>query len=257
MSSEFGGPENAHRVLVLSVSRPREGAGEMAPAVETGEQEKPVKFELKELVKRDELGFDKYEKRNENRIRSCFRLHPIFTGETENVNKAVAQTARILAEEQVFDPERKRYENRINNTILSALNIETLIFKFNRLGVADSLEKAREQNLRSEAGELTVDDMRSESGLRRLDTVWSRNIPFGLVKILALQGLIDINLEEKEKAALPELRAKLIEAVQKENLIPFLWDPKNQKAMRVNGSQFFNLVNKMRESFNKKIGIKD
>ena len=41
-------------------------------------------------------------KNNRDKIRSAFRLHPIYTGESQDYTRATADTARQVTEEQVF-----------------------------------------------------------------------------------------------------------------------------------------------------------
>lgn len=58
-----------------------------------------------------------YEKSNADKIRSAFRLPPIFTGLTSDYTRATATASLELAENQVFAPERNRFDEIFNSTI--------------------------------------------------------------------------------------------------------------------------------------------
>lgn len=57
-----------------------------------------------------------------------FRLPGMFVGETTDYNYATAKVARETAEEQVFVPERKAFDEIINKTIIRDLDITEFVF---------------------------------------------------------------------------------------------------------------------------------
>ncbi len=66
--------------------------------------------------------FETYDKRSEERIRRSWRLPPIFVGMSSDYNFATAQVGYMLAEAQVFKPERDEFDNTINATVMRELD---------------------------------------------------------------------------------------------------------------------------------------
>jgi len=60
-----------------------------------------------------------------------FRLPGIFTGDHTGVNFSTAKVSRELAEEQLFIPLRRKFDDLINNTIVRDLGAKTFMFKSN------------------------------------------------------------------------------------------------------------------------------
>lgn len=111
---DMQGRENFHAALVI------ESEGGDNPL---GPQESRAKIEVKELggaLLKDAV-FLEYDKRNEEKIRSKFRLPKLFLGGTEEINRATAEEAHNIAEAQVFGPERRKFDHMINRRILPEL----------------------------------------------------------------------------------------------------------------------------------------
>jgi PBSX family phage portal protein len=66
--------------------------------------------------------FEKYDDKCAQRIRGAFRLPPIFLGLSQDYNFATAQTTYMVAEAQVFEPERKEFDEIINNTVMREID---------------------------------------------------------------------------------------------------------------------------------------
>ena len=84
------------------------------------ESEKP-KIEVKDLanvLQKDEL-FQNYLDNNRRKVQSSFQLPDLYVGYTTDFNRATAQTAQEVTEEQVFQPERKSLAWAINNRLLN------------------------------------------------------------------------------------------------------------------------------------------
>jgi PBSX family phage portal protein len=62
--------------------------------------------------------FENYDERSEKRVRSAFRLPPLFVGRTDDYNYASAYTSYMVAEAQVFQPERDEFDETINVTLM-------------------------------------------------------------------------------------------------------------------------------------------
>lgn len=74
-------------------------------------------------------------------IRLAFRLPPLFTGETSDFTFATAYISYMVAEAQVFKPERDVFDEMINTTVVRALGVTTAKFRSNPI----SLKNVEEQ----------------------------------------------------------------------------------------------------------------
>ena len=66
-------------------------------------------------------------------IRSTFKLPPIYTGDTTDYTRATALESARVAEEQVFEPERREFDQIFNRTVLADMQIN--YWKFTSIGV--------------------------------------------------------------------------------------------------------------------------
>ena len=67
--------------------------------------------------------FNTYDAVNREKIRSAFRLPPIFVGLTGDYTRATAQESREVAEEQVFAPERADHDFIINRLLFPVMGV--------------------------------------------------------------------------------------------------------------------------------------
>jgi PBSX family phage portal protein len=74
---------------------------------------------LTEMMQQDGL-FQDYDANNRAKIRSSFRVPPIYTGESSDYTKSTAQIARAVAEALVFQPEREELAEPLNRLIREA-----------------------------------------------------------------------------------------------------------------------------------------
>jgi PBSX family phage portal protein len=133
------GRGSMQRVMIV------EASGDSAAADNDGKIP-PPKVELKPLVneRQSDATFLEYDKSGMNKIRSSFRLPPLFIGLSEDHNYATAKTSYEVAESQVFGPERQRFDDMINLKVLSTYQPKFWSFKSNppRLADPDALVKA-------------------------------------------------------------------------------------------------------------------
>jgi PBSX family phage portal protein len=66
--------------------------------------------------------FEKYDDKCTQRVRSAYRLPPLLIGLAQDYNYATAMTAISMAEEQVFKPERFKFDELINATLMKELD---------------------------------------------------------------------------------------------------------------------------------------
>ena len=81
--------------------------------------------------------FQKYDQANHVRIRRHFRLPPLFVGEIQAQNFSVAFTSYLVAENQVFRPEREMLDDMVNRIIMPELGGAGYVFRSKNLSVAD------------------------------------------------------------------------------------------------------------------------
>lgn len=62
--------------------------------------------------------FSQYDKDNHVKIRSSFRLPPLFLGRSEDYTRASAEVSMVVAETQVFGPERNVFDEVVNAKLL-------------------------------------------------------------------------------------------------------------------------------------------
>lgn len=93
--------------------------------VDFDQQDKP-EVEIKDLaniLQKDEL-FQDYLDNNRRKVQSSFQLPDLYVGYTTDFNRATAQTAQEVTEEQVFQPERKSLAWAINNRLLNGYKFQ-------------------------------------------------------------------------------------------------------------------------------------
>ncbi|NOQ30232.1 MAG: hypothetical protein GQ570_03820 [Helicobacteraceae bacterium] len=82
--------------------------------------------------------YENYDDRCEKRVRSSFRLPPMFLGKAEDYSYATAFASYTVAETQVFNPERKEFDEVINNTLLKGMGVVGLTYRSLPLSVNDA-----------------------------------------------------------------------------------------------------------------------
>ena len=73
--------------------------------------------------------YERYDDKTHRKMLSAFRLHGLFIGEADSINRATAEVIYALTEAQAFKPERDEYDEKWNMTIMAALD-PTGTFKF-------------------------------------------------------------------------------------------------------------------------------
>ena len=72
--------------------------------------------------KADDSMFENYDTKCERRIRRAFRLPPLFVGMSDDLNFASAFASYLVAEAQVFAPEREEFDTVFNTTVMRELS---------------------------------------------------------------------------------------------------------------------------------------
>jgi len=123
-----------------------------------------VKVERFGSAQSQDAMYMKYDVSTEEHVRVGFRLPPLFLGKAQDYNFATAQTAYMVAEAQVFLPERTEFDEMLNKTIIKELGFKTLLFKSKPITLKDVATQLK-------GLELSKDVVTRESYLKELNTV--------------------------------------------------------------------------------------
>ena len=124
IEQKIKGQGNYHSVLII------EAETEGGDAKNTGRGQ--IKIQpLTEAQQQDAL-FQKYDQRNIDKVGASFRLPGLLRGDIKELNRATAEVAQALAEQQVFQPERDAFDAVMDRKILVNMGIRFWKFKTNR-----------------------------------------------------------------------------------------------------------------------------
>lgn len=99
--------------------------------------------------------FETYDTRCEVRVRSSFRLPPIFVGRTQDYSHATATASYEVAEAQVFRPERLLMDGVMNSIIRKEFGVYNYFFTSLPLSVKDTKEQLQALQMVSTLGGIT------------------------------------------------------------------------------------------------------
>ncbi len=216
------GIENAYKALILEAS-PFEESQEDKYLNKSADPK--VSIDIKSLTdtnNKDAL-FQSYQKDGKEKIRDSFRLPPIYTGASADYNRATADTAKSIAEEQIFIPERKRICDVFNKIINNELGIKYCEVYLKGPKISDTEQMATIINALNAAGAITpnmLNDFTSETFGKDFE-VWSEelgNIPFELLKLKMSMSAETENEQPLEKAdkSIDEDINRLINIIERE-----------------------------------------
>ena len=144
------GRQSMNRVVVV------EAKGDLESADAEGKIPIP-KVELKPLVderQKDGL-FGNYVEGSKVNIRSSFRLPPLFVGESEDMTHATAKSSIEVGEMQVFNPERRRFDDFMNLRVLPTWGIVNWLYRSNGPKMVDPAEIIKAMEAFERMGALT------------------------------------------------------------------------------------------------------
>lgn len=126
---------------------------------------------------------------NEQEIRACFGLGPVYYGTSEDVNKSSADVMRRMAVQTEFVPESEHYEYIINSNIVRSIGCEYARFQFIKPVAMDPLEKAEYDLQYTRMGALDINDARRQYGGLKMRTEDWAQLPYTLaIQQIAAQG---------------------------------------------------------------------
>ncbi len=215
--NDIKGEKGQHAFLVLEL----EENGEAKTAFDEGQKPDVELKDLASVLQQDEL-FQNYMENNRRKVQSSFRLPDLYVGYTTDFNRATAQTAMEVTEEQVFQPERESLEWIINNKLLNGYSFKHVEIYFKKPEISNPDDVAKILNIAERAGGLTPNKAK-QIGLNAIgeeseeyDGDWA-NIPLALLRMSGTPALNDIKkqLDNKILKAASEKETELV-AVMKE-----------------------------------------
>jgi PBSX family phage portal protein len=84
-----------------------------------------AKVDFKEMsARKEDALFTEYTERGEHRVRTAFRLAPLYVGRADEYSKSTSDSSRMVTEEQVFVPERMDFDETVNRLILPEIGVK-------------------------------------------------------------------------------------------------------------------------------------
>jgi len=152
------GSDNAHKFLIIEAEGLGEGILE--------EEKKNAKVEIKsmaDMLQQDAL-FLEYDESSRKKVQSSFRLPDIYVGRSADFNRATADTARAITEEQVFEPERNSLEFIINRKLLTDFMLKEVKVVLSKPEISNVEELTKVLDVAIKGKALTPNDIRDIVG---------------------------------------------------------------------------------------------
>ena len=199
------GIENGYQAIIITAN----SADEDVPI--SGLQKRKTEVDIKPLQNLADMQFENLQKRNDLKIRTVFRLPPLFIGRTEEYTRATASESRKFAEEQVFAPLRNELESILNATIKNRFFLyetekeqeiqKNVKIRLKGLDTSNITEIIDNETKMLNSGMKTIDEIRANSSFGNLSAFskWWSQLPLPLVKTLFNQGAGMENIQENVK----------------------------------------------------------
>ena len=160
-ASSVEGQENAHKFLLLEAE-----ALEIEPSLGFEKDKASVDIEIKplaEMLQRDGL-FLNYNEDNRKKVQSHFRLPDLYTGYSKDFNRATADTAMLITEQQVFIPERKALSFLINNLLLADYELKYVLVELRNPDISNPEDVTKILGAVNDIGGVAINDVRELLG---------------------------------------------------------------------------------------------
>lgn len=160
-ASSVEGQENAHKFLLLEAE-----ALETEPSLGFEKDKANVDIEIKplaEMLQRDGL-FVNYDDTNRKKVQSHFRLPDIYVGYSKDFNRATAETAILITEQQVFIPERNSVSFLINNMLLADYELKHVKVELKEPDISNPTDVATILGAINNIGGVAINDTRELLG---------------------------------------------------------------------------------------------
>lgn len=145
------GRENFNKTLIL----------EAIPETSGLDEKSNVKLDFKNMTdfRKEDQMFGNYQNTSLENVRRPFRLPPLYTGDARSYNLASARSSQLIAEQQIFGPERNSVDEEINRLIVQReFGIYDWEFRSKGPRIVGSEEQALAVEKFSKVGALTIND---------------------------------------------------------------------------------------------------
>lgn len=186
------GRASVNKVLVI------EAIGSEAAADEDGKIPAP-KVEMKPLAgeRQTDGMFQTYEENSMVKIRSSFRLPPLFLGRTEDMTYATASASLQVAESQVFGPERGKVDDMFNLHILATDGEQPTYWRMRSLPpkitdpkeIVDAIEKLDKAGAMTPNIAIGLANELFDLNIPTVEDDWG-NYPMALSEIVMQEGVL-------------------------------------------------------------------
>lgn len=203
------GAASMNRIVVM------EAVSEGAEAAAIDGSLPAPKVDLKPMLseRQHEGLFKNYIEESERKSRSAFRLPPIYIGSASEYNRASAFASVLTADQQIFVPERQKWDAMFHHVVLSTHRIRFWRVRSTGPGLQDPAEVARIVNSLGREGALTPNvaiklaNRYLDADIRPVMEEWG-NLPFNIIMQYVKDGKtldgLDIFEEEIEDVLPPE-----------------------------------------------------
>lgn len=149
--------------------------------------------QLGQTSERD-MAFTDYRADNRERQAGAFRISMIFIS-TQESGQYDAEVERSITLEQLFDPEQRRYERRMNK-VLRDLGHVAWQFRFKRLAVEGDAAKRDSADRMAETGNITIGEYRAAHGYPPLPESERPDLDHGVFPTGTNKQLVDIGVPD-------------------------------------------------------------
>ena len=143
------GENGQHSFLLLEMESTVDKA-----AFESEEKPHVVLKDLGSILQKDEL-FQDYMDNTRRKVQSAFQLPDLYVAYTTDFNRATAQTAQEITEQQVFQPERESLAWFLNNRILNGYQFKYVEAYFKTPNISNPDDLYKLMTIANAAGGLT------------------------------------------------------------------------------------------------------
>lgn len=178
------GRGSTNRIVIL------EARGSVEDASNTGAVPTPS-ITLKPLYseRQNDALFQEYERQSRDKIRSVYRLPPVFTGTAGDYTYASAKVSLEIAENQIFIPERVKFDDLINKKLVPTWDAKFWRFRSNPASLATSEDLIRAVEIFNDAGAISPNNAinilneKLNLDIPRVDEFWG-DLPYQMVNSL-------------------------------------------------------------------------
>lgn len=183
------GRGSTNRIVIL------EARGAVEDASNTGAVPTPS-ITMKPLYseRQSDALFQEYERQSRDKIRSVYRLPPVFTGTAGDYTYASAKVSLEIAENQIFIPERVKFDDIVNKKLMTTWSLKHWRFRSNPASLATSEDLIKAIEIFNEAGAISPNNAinilneKLNLDIPRIEEFWGE-LPFQMVNsILQAQG---------------------------------------------------------------------